>query len=421
MAKKAVGPDGLSAQMLRALQPDQVALVAQAFREWEASGHMPETVTMTLVTLLPKKETEERPMGLTSYAYRAWCRARYQWARQYKACAPWDRATKGHSSLEVAVTRVIKGELHRHSGKTGITLLLDLKGFFENVSHTSLVGAAFRHNYPPLLLHGAMQIYRGKRHLCAEGMLSAPVVATQGIVAGCPLAPGLSKLIMHEVVAPIWHGSPSCHVDLYIDDTGFDIVNQDPKVCAQKAYLVWQRVKRQLEQAKLPLSAGKSAWICSNPKAEKALNKLLRADDPQVKSLAKDLGVDSGWGRRRRVATHKARFSKGAQRQRRLTTLDPPQKAKVTACKQGVFGVALYGHVAVGLAPKRLKWVRHQHASVLGRMSLGSTEAVIEQASNKHDDPAYTIMNQHFRVLHKLLVAWTKHRLVSSKRPPRTG
>ena len=39
-------------------------------------------------------------------------------------------------------------------------------------------------------------------------------------------------------------------------------------------------------------------------------------------------------------------------------------------------------------------------------MSLGSTEAVIEQASNKHDDPAYTIMNQHFRVLHKLLVAW---------------
>ena len=358
------------------------------------------------------QKTEERPIGLTSYAYRAWCRARYQlhddWARQYKACAPWDRATKGHSSLEVAVTRVIKGELHRHSGKTGITLLLDLKGFFENVSHTSLVGAAFRHNYPPLLLHGAMQIYRGKRHLCAEGMLSAPVVATQGIVAGCPLAPGLSKLIMHEVVAPIWHGSPSCHVDLYIDDTGCDIVNQDPKVCAQKAYLVWQRVKRQLEQAKLPLSAGKSAWICSNPKAEKALNKLLRADDPQVKSLAKDLGVDSGWGRRRRVATHKARFSKGAQRQRRLTTLDPPQKAKVTACKQGVFGVALYGHVAVGLAPKRLKWVRHQHASVLGRMSLGSTEAVIEQASNKHDDPAYTIMNQHFRVLHKLLVAWNQ-------------
>ena len=114
MAKKAAGPDGLSAQMLRALQPDQVSLVAQAFREWEHTGQMPETVTMTLIALLAKKETEERPIGLTSYAYRAWCRARYQlhddWARQYQFSAPWDRATKGMSSLEVAVARVMKGE-----------------------------------------------------------------------------------------------------------------------------------------------------------------------------------------------------------------------------------------------------------------------------------------------------------------------
>ena len=363
MAKKASGPDGLSAQMLRALEPDQVALVAQAFRTWEATGQMPETVTMTLVALLPKKATEERPIGLTSYAYRAWCRARYHlhedWARQYKQHSPWDRAIKGMSSLEVAVTRVIKGEVLRQSGKTGITLLLDLKGFYENVDHAALVAAAFRHNYPPLLLHGAMQIYRGKRHLCAENMLSAPLVATTGIVAGCPLAPGLSKLIMHEVVEPLWKGPPKCHVDLYIDDTGFDVLYQDAKACARKAYLVWQRVKRQLDDAKLPLSTGKSVWICSNTRAEKELNKLLQEGDPQVQSLAKDLGVDSAWGRRRRLATHKARFRKGQQRQNRLVQLAPAQSAKTKAYKQSVFGAALYGHMAMGLAPKRLKWVRH--------------------------------------------------------------
>ena len=42
MAKKAGGPDGLSAQMLRALEPDQVSLVAKAFRTWENTGQMPE-------------------------------------------------------------------------------------------------------------------------------------------------------------------------------------------------------------------------------------------------------------------------------------------------------------------------------------------------------------------------------------------
>ena len=86
------------------------------------------------------------------------------------------------SSLEVAVARVMKGEMHRQSGKIGITLLLDLKGFYENVSHKALVASAFKHKYPPLLLHGAMQVYRGKRHLCAEGMVSAPLAATKGIV-----------------------------------------------------------------------------------------------------------------------------------------------------------------------------------------------------------------------------------------------
>ena len=41
--------------------------------------------------------------------------------------------SKGMSSVEVAVTRVIKGEVTRQS----VTLLLDLKGFYENVDHAA--------------------------------------------------------------------------------------------------------------------------------------------------------------------------------------------------------------------------------------------------------------------------------------------
>ena len=98
MAKKACGPDGLTGPMLKALEPNQVTLVAEAFRTWEATGVMPEAATMSLVALLPKKESEERPIALTSYAYRAWCKSRYplheEWARQYQLSSPWDRAVK---------------------------------------------------------------------------------------------------------------------------------------------------------------------------------------------------------------------------------------------------------------------------------------------------------------------------------------
>ena len=94
-----MGPDGISAQMLRALQPGHVAKIAQAFREWENQGSMPETVTTSLVALLPKKATEET----TSYAYRAWCRTRYPlhdaWLETYRSQAPWTGPYTGLACL----------------------------------------------------------------------------------------------------------------------------------------------------------------------------------------------------------------------------------------------------------------------------------------------------------------------------------
>ena len=189
-------------------------------------------------------------------------------------------------------------------------------------------------------------------------------------------------------------------MDLYIDDTGYDLVHSSPKTCAHRAYQVWQEVKDRLQRAKLPLSVEKTAWICNNTKVQKELEKLLQ-ETPKIKAVHK---LDSAGGRRRRVATHKARMDKGMQRSKRLQSLSPNPKAKIRACTQGVMSVALYGHAAMGMAPKRLKWVRQQHAIALGRMSLGSTELVLEMHIHKHADPTFTIMNQQLRLMHKLLV-----------------
>ena len=183
-------------------------------------------------------------------------------------------------------------------------------------------------------------------------------------------------------------------------------MHSSPKSCAHRAYQVWQEVRNRLQQAKLPLSVEKTAWICNNTRVQKELEKLLQDTDPKIKAVHKDLGLDSAGGRRRRVATHKARMDKGRQRSRRLQALPPDPKAKIRACTQGVMSVALYGHVAMGMAPKRLKWVRQQHAIALGRMSLGSTEMVLEMHIHKHADPTFTIMNQQLRLMHKLLVMW---------------
>ncbi|CAE7432806.1 unnamed protein product, partial [Symbiodinium sp. KB8] len=115
--------------------------------------------------------------------------------------------------------------------------------------------------------------------------------------------------------------------------------------------------------------------------------------DPTIRDIHRDLGVDSG------------------ARKKRLDILAPDRGPNIRAFKQGVLSVALYGHVALGLAPKRLKWIRHQQAQVLGRMSLGSTEHVLELANSKHEDPAFIIINQHSRFFHQLLVKWNQGQL----------
>ena len=90
--------------------------------------------------------------------------------------------------------RILKGEVHRHTGKSSVTLLLDLKGFYENVDHVELVEKAMELGYPAILLQGALQLYQGHRHLVAENMVSPPLVATKGILAGCPSRRGLARL-----------------------------------------------------------------------------------------------------------------------------------------------------------------------------------------------------------------------------------
>ena len=90
--------------------------------------------------------------------------------------------------------RILKGEVHRHTGKSSITLLLDLKGFYENVDHVELVEKAMELGYPAILLQGALQLYQGHRHLVAENMVSQPLVSQKESLQGAPLHLGLARL-----------------------------------------------------------------------------------------------------------------------------------------------------------------------------------------------------------------------------------
>ena len=74
----------------------------------------------------------------------------------------------------------------RSQKRSGVTLLLDLEAFYENIQQDKVIEQGIQQGFPPIILNAAMDIYQGPRYIEGEGALSAPVRSTKGIIAGCP-------------------------------------------------------------------------------------------------------------------------------------------------------------------------------------------------------------------------------------------
>ena len=227
LATEAMGADGWSAEMFRALDLSQCAVVAEHFNNWERSGSMAWQAMVSIVALIPKSTEEERPIALTPYPYRLWARTRWglfqEWVDAFVKTHTWDRARKGLSSLDVALKRAFKAEILQVQKRHGATLLLDLKGFYERVTHDSVLDNGDRLGFPPAILHFALLLYENDRVLVSEGMASEPIRASRGILAGCPFAPAISKLSFEHLLAPVWQSGLVTNLDLYLDDTGYTV------------------------------------------------------------------------------------------------------------------------------------------------------------------------------------------------------
>ena len=410
LSAKAPGLDGLTSSMLKKASEAQLQELAVHLAEWERQGTMPGAVLTTAVAMLPKKSDRERPIGLTSFGYRLWARARWgiyaEWAAEYARSAPWDGARKGISSLDIALSRLVRGEVQHYQGHHGVTLLLDLREFYEHVSLSQLLRAAQAHSFPPLILHFCVALYMHSRYICTEDTLAAPVAPTRGIVAGCPFAPGLSKLVMHPVMEALSADSNLSHCDLYIDDSSFDMESKSVGDVVHQSLHIWRHVKQAFRGQSLPISIEKSAWVCSSRAVEKKLAAQLGPEDPKIQSCWRDLGVDSAGGKMRRVTIHRQRFAKAKARSKKLSQLTSAGLARGKAARAGVEAAAAYGHQAVGLASKRMAFLRQLTAVHNGRMRNGSSEIVLDLRCETKPDPSALLVEQHLRSYVSIVGRW---------------
>ena len=371
MKKKAPGPDGWTCQFLKDLDEAGVQGLMEQMIEWERQGRLPGQLCVTLVTMLAKNDKIERPIGLTHYAYRAWARARWplceKWAREFAQNTPWDKAKKGVSSLDVALARIIRHETARARKQCGVTLLLDIEAFYENIQHEKLISQGLQHQFPAVVLNGAMDLYQGPRYIEGEGVLSAPIRCTQGIIAGCPFAPGLSTLMIHPIIQPMWSKKGIRHIDVWLDDIGIDVEARNPLQAAKRGQEVFREVKTRLQGEGLTLSIKKTVFVVTDGKTRKAMSTIREKDEPEVRFQAKRPRSGYLWWRPQKTCHSQRQAKQGAKKENQI---GPPSGGQTWGANQSV---QRFHHVgrsvrtpSNGSSPKKDEMVQACHGRLAG-------------------------------------------------------
>ncbi|CAE7255944.1 unnamed protein product, partial [Symbiodinium sp. CCMP2592] len=410
-AKKAPGVDGWTADMLRNMSGEAIQAVLDFLRSCEMRAEWPAQVVVALVSLLPKSDKKERPIALLHFLYRSYIRLRWnlisEWQVTYSSKAAWDKALPGSQVLDVALGRLLRGEATRHAKSHMITLFLDLENFYDRCRFSDMLRTGLDLGYPPLILHQAWLVYSAPRFLQSEGTIAPPIWPLQGVLAGCPAAPSIAKLIIHPVAACITSKTGATNLDVWVDDLSLDAVDSSAEAAARTSLKLFRTLRRSLIDRGASLSMDKTCFVATTAQAATALNKLRCPMDPVVKSFARDLGVTSGGVRRRILGLAEQRRQKAKARHAQLCKLRVPnQQHRIRIVRASLWMAGLFGHQALGVSPKRRRWYRTITAKHLGRQKLGSLDLVFTVMGHICEDPFATILRHHFKAVARVFHKW---------------
>ena len=408
---KAPGLDGWTCEMLLNLSVEAVQAILDFFHYCERQAAWPDQMVFALIALLPKSEKRERPIALLHVLYRSWAKLRWPlvaaWQVEYARRAPWDKAVPGSQVLDVALARLMLGESVRRSKRHLITLFLDCETFYDRCLFNDVISSGISLAYPPVILHQAMLTYMGPRVVQSEGALCPPIWPGRGVLAGCPAAPSVTKLVIHPVAAKLAAKKSASNLDIWIDDLTLDSVSNSPLQVASDSLKLFRGLKQDLDSKGAQISISKTCFVASSTEAAKALGKLLDESDPQVKTMNRDLGITSAGGRRRVLGLAEHRRKKAAGRSRKLKKLSVPGRAhRLRIVRASLCSAGLWGHQAQGVSPKRRKFYRTLVAKHLGHQKLGCLDLTFIVNRRRCEDPNLTLLKQHVRATARVFRRW---------------
>ena len=353
---------------------ESLDVLAKLFMLSEAIGVMPQQTMITIITLIPKPTAGVRPIGIFHSGFRLWAKARRSLVDDWETrCAdmPEFAAAKHRSSTNVVWRHSMKGEFAKANRRHFAVIMWDLLKCYEHMDHQVLVRAARNHRYPLALLRLTLAVYAADRHIVYEGLASASMQASRGIVAGSAMATSELKLVLIDVVRQHNVLHPGIFLRILVDDISldldnahlYDLVDQLSDAASTLAHQVENRIG-------LPIARDKSAIVCSSARVSSALRHRLRELGGPPLGAARNLGVDFAGGNKFGkcgLQTRRSRWIKARIRWHRVSTLSKTNKAAAAAVVVSGINVSLlFDAPVLGCFGRGLDVIRKKTGRLLG-------------------------------------------------------
>jgi len=229
--RSAVSYDGFHMRHFQHLSDESLEVLVLRLSLAERSGILPTQLSAVMVALLAKEKGGFRPIGIFPSVYRLWGRARRPLAEAWEARFPRDywAAGRHRGAMDCVWRQTFRSEAGVRKGDYSATVLWDMFKYYELIDLEALELRAQRHNFPLGVLNICLAACRSARYMCLSGIISGPLRATHGVIAGCSMATTLIRVYALDAFDTVPRSmslrstelddSEFSSFDAYIDDT----------------------------------------------------------------------------------------------------------------------------------------------------------------------------------------------------------
>ena len=403
--RTSIGTDWIHPRCVALLSDSALLAMTFLWRVMLLHGQVPAAIATILISLIPKKESGDRPVANMPTFVRIMAR----WLRRTIG-RKWEQlnirsyiyGATGKASMMAVWRLSIFGEYALAKGLSSFGLLLDIAKAFESVSHSILAQRALKRKFNPLVLRLWPAIYSGPRRLVVN-KVGGRSVQTQNcaIVAGDSLADFFMRAMMLEVVDELLSEFPAVQAAVVADDIQLLAAGSEAYV-KTTAVDISKKAFELMESSRLPISTPKLVVLASSPSLAEAICEKVEGLEKAHVKCSRNLGVDYKLSRasvgnrsvlKSRLCTAKQQAQRARQLRRAGANVGP-------LLQRGVRPLGLYGVQVVGMSNAEIRSLRSSMNIALSTPGKSST---VQLALKGIADP---ICDAHAMVTGTWATAW---------------